>query len=290
MRLYITILLSFINILLGGDSVIKGISVPQVIKLGLFDVKLKYGSVLCTPERTVQAFEIELPPEDGGYSEINGIAYPIENDRLICAKPGARRMTRPPFRCYYIHIEPDNSEICKILQDIPDTVKLRNPNDILRLFKSLIFECGQDGQCFGLSFYARLLDLIEEIKKESDLFIKGNTEKRHANTAAIANAVEYIDRHYAENLSLDGLAGSVFLSPIYFRNLFCDTVGKSPYEYILEKRIEHAKRMLSVTDAAISEIAEACGFSSQSHFGGMFKRCTGLTPRKYRIEKNKMYP
>ncbi|MEO8668890.1 MAG: AraC family transcriptional regulator [Bauldia sp.] len=60
--------------------------------------------------------------------------------------------------------------------------------------------------------------------------------------------------------------------------------GFSPYRFVLEKRIERAKRLLETTDAPISEIAIACGFSSQQHLTSTLSRKLGRTP--YRLRKN----
>ena len=60
-------------------------------------------------------------------------------------------------------------------------------------------------------------------------------------------------------------------------------LGKSPYAYVVECRIEEAKRQLLETGASLAEIALATGFGSQSHFTTRFRRSTGVTPRVFRL-------
>ncbi len=72
------------------------------------------------------------------------------------------------------------------------------------------------------------------------------------------------------------------MSYFHFSRAFKRALGMSPTNYIAEKRIEHAKRLMTETDLAISEIALRSGFSSQSHFTSSFRRLTGLTPTSFK--------
>jgi AraC family transcriptional regulator len=67
-------------------------------------------------------------------------------------------------------------------------------------------------------------------------------------------------------IGLHDLAREASLSRFYFAKLFRNTAGHSPYQYVLERRIERAKEMLALGESSSAEIASALGFSSESHF------------------------
>lgn len=72
------------------------------------------------------------------------------------------------------------------------------------------------------------------------------------------------------------------LSKIYFHNLFLKSTGQTPHEYLLSKRINNAKFLLTATDKNFSDIAYACGFSSQAYMTYVFKKKMSLTPMQYK--------
>nr|WP_247711907.1 helix-turn-helix transcriptional regulator [Qipengyuania qiaonensis] len=71
------------------------------------------------------------------------------------------------------------------------------------------------------------------------------------------------------------------LSPAHFSRLFKEVIGDSPYQFVMDYRVEQAKRMLGEQSRPLSDIALACGFADQAHFTRIFKRLTGMTPRAY---------
>lgn len=97
-----------------------------------------------------------------------------------------------------------------------------------------------------------------------------------------ARLLDYVQAHLARNLSLIELANVVGLSPNYFLQVFRNTFQTTPHRYILEKRIDEAKRQLRSGDHAISEVGLALGFADQSHFSSTFRRVTGQTPGQFR--------
>ena len=72
------------------------------------------------------------------------------------------------------------------------------------------------------------------------------------------------------------------MSYFHFSRAFKQSMGMSPTNYIAERRIEGAKKLLQETELPISEIALRVGFSSQSHFTTSFRRVAGATPKAFR--------
>lgn len=92
----------------------------------------------------------------------------------------------------------------------------------------------------------------------------------------------YINTYLDRDLSLVEIAQVINISPTYFASLFKHATGISPHQYVIQKRVERAKMLLSKTDLAIANIALEVGFSSQSHLNQQFKRFTGMTPKQVR--------
>src|SRR5579859_690850 len=92
----------------------------------------------------------------------------------------------------------------------------------------------------------------------------------------------YIEEHLAEDLSLSDIAAVAHLSPYHFARLFKESVGFSPHQYVIGRRVERAKLLLSTTNWSLTAIAHSVGFAHESHLALHFRRLTGLLPSAYR--------
>lgn len=90
----------------------------------------------------------------------------------------------------------------------------------------------------------------------------------------------YMDRHYAENISLDTLLSMTSFGKSYLLRSFTKQLGVSPYRYLQTIRIDKAKKLLEQGAEPI-DAANWTGFSDQSHFTHFFKSFIGLTPKQY---------
>ncbi|MBE9078303.1 helix-turn-helix domain-containing protein [Romeria aff. gracilis LEGE 07310] len=93
---------------------------------------------------------------------------------------------------------------------------------------------------------------------------------------------DYIRDRLSDNIQLSDLAQQLGLSQFHFSRLFKQSTGVSPYQYVLQQRVEEAKQLLKTTKLTIAEIALTCGFSSHSHLGKWFRQQTGMTPKAFR--------
>lgn len=99
---------------------------------------------------------------------------------------------------------------------------------------------------------------------------------------AAQRIVAFVEDQLGENITLTELAALVGYSPDHFARLFKRTFGRSPYRYVLDRRVERAKALLGDRSRSIAEVAVACGFGSQAHLHAAFKARTGVTPGAYR--------
>lgn len=93
---------------------------------------------------------------------------------------------------------------------------------------------------------------------------------------------EYIDAGAGRSINNAQLASLVNLPEAIFLRAFKRSNGETPYQYVLKRRIEHARILLGTTSVSIAEIAYSCGFSSQSHMTDVFRSRVGATPAALR--------
>jgi AraC family transcriptional regulator len=98
--------------------------------------------------------------------------------------------------------------------------------------------------------------------------------------------IEFVEDHLECDLTLEAMAAEVSISPLYLPRAFKTAVGQSPHQYVLERRIERAKKLLLSTDSSIADVALAVGFSSQSHLSNWFLRVVGVSPAAYRRQSH----
>ena len=107
-----------------------------------------------------------------------------------------------------------------------------------------------------------------------------NTPKN--NKENLKKIIDYINENYATGVSCAELSGLLKIDKYSFIRSFKAQIGKTPYEYLLDLKIEKAKKMLEARGYTITEISMLCGFSSHSHFTSTFKKKTGVSPSQYR--------
>jgi AraC family L-rhamnose operon transcriptional activator RhaR len=98
----------------------------------------------------------------------------------------------------------------------------------------------------------------------------------------------FIDGNFNKELTLNQIARQAGYQPNYFCRIFREYTGLPLFEYIIHRRIEQAMILLRSTDDKILSIAYDCGFNDLSHFNRCFKKTSGLTPREYRKEHNRI--
>ena len=92
----------------------------------------------------------------------------------------------------------------------------------------------------------------------------------------------HVNAHLSDDLSLDALCRHFYLSPKQLHSIIKKATGLPPKQYIIQQRINEAKRLIVTTDMPIQNIAEAVGISDYSYFIKVFKSATGNTPTHYR--------
>lgn len=101
----------------------------------------------------------------------------------------------------------------------------------------------------------------------------------------LTRVLSYVEKNLGEPISLADLARVSGLSRMYFAARFRVAMGQRPHEYVLQRRVNRAKELLSSTQMRLVDIALEVGFQSQAHFTTVFKKFTGATPGRWRAAR-----
>lgn len=120
--------------------------------------------------------------------------------------------------------------------------------------------------------------LLEEIRETE--YPGGSLNRKSQDR--IQTMIAFIQQHYQEKLSLEAIARSASVSRSECLRCFRSSIQRTPFEYLLDYRLEAARRLLRSTDASVLDIALQTGFSNGAYFGKMFREAYGIPPGLYR--------
>ncbi|MDY4675954.1 MAG: AraC family transcriptional regulator [Candidatus Borkfalkiaceae bacterium] len=244
-----------------------------------------------TPPRVCLNYEIELYLSKSGTTFINEVKYDIEQYSLIVCKPGDVRYSVNPFKCYYLYISAEDGIIKDILDSLPPQMQAFNAKIFLDRFFSLLkypAKRNEEQPYAELRIVSHVHEIVFRLAENRDFYEKQKFVNVNV-SKAITEAKRFIMKNYNRNIQLKDVANHVFLSPNYFHKLFTQVTGITPHQYIINQKINAAKKMLLESDATITDIIINCGFSSQSYFNAIFKREVKITPNDYRKSMNRYY-
>ena len=102
--------------------------------------------------------------------------------------------------------------------------------------------------------------------------------------ARIVQAKLYIDNHFSENIDLNNISGQANFSKFHFIRLFKMAYGKTPHQYLIKVRLDHARKMLKAGQS-VSHVCSALGFESITSFTALFKKSSTTTPSAFQQEQ-----
>jgi len=226
--------------------------------------------------------------------------YDAHIGRILLSKPGYEHRAR------HIDNHPDIVTVFEFRNSFFETMKeqyrstagwfLEN-NDLHALLVTssaetdylhdYIFRLLQSAQAHALEIDELVISLLEKIFKlmRSNEEIRSFPDKfRQLHLGTIERAVEYMQKHFSENISLEQVSGYCFVSPFHFSRIFKAILKTSPHKYLLQIRLTHAKILLTTTARPVSDIAFDCGFNSVEHFATAYRQQFRMSPSEQRIQ------
>lgn len=120
------------------------------------------------------------------------------------------------------------------------------------------------------------------IRNLKNTFSENTMVSKYKDNNGINAAIGFLREHYNQEFSLKEVARVANYSSYHFLRVFKSQTGKTPFEYLINIKIEKAVEMLKDNKQTITEICYSCGFNNISHFTTVFKKKIGVSPSEYR--------
>lgn len=189
----------------------------------------------------------------------------------------------------------------KSILELAQAARRRRPQDAARLAMSLqstlvllrrtLLGCGYDVPkvsgdelANALGVDAALPAVVERFEQASHRLLSVVTRK-DASRPLAERAKAYIEANYGRPITRTSIAESLGCSRSHLDATFKRVFGATPNQYLLEVRIDHARRLLAQTSIPPKEVAERCGFRSYSTFHRNFVVLVDSTPKQYRHDQ-----
>lgn len=231
---------------------------------------------------------------------VEGTEYLLSKGDIIMTRPEELHSFSFPNECNYrrefLHVYPG------FIKDYPDLIKMlndRKPGHYNRLPANLVDQ-------YGIN---KLFDEIEECcaapDSNTDLLVLTYTiqliikichilrtevlKEQTPVTNKKANAVcRYIDRHYSEPITVDGIAKELYVSPSHLCRVFRCEMGMTIKTYLNIRRVTSAKNMITEGKKRIKNIYRDCGYNDYTTFYRAFVKYTGTSPEEFRNTHNSL--
>ncbi|WP_182201445.1 helix-turn-helix domain-containing protein [Paraliobacillus salinarum] len=251
----------------------------------LYASKLTYSAEWASLIHTHPFTEIFYIIRGSGSITTHKNTFEVSKGSVFIVNPNVAHMesssTKDPLECIVIGMEGLN------LTNLSDDGKsfsihkLSNQQTDVKFYFQTIYQEAQGQSDHYESMCHYLLGaLIMLLKRQLTLEIEA--EKQTSLSKEIAQAKQYIDQYFKEDISLNKLSQLTHLNKFYLSHAFKDALGQTPIDYVNHRRIEEAKVLLLTTDYMISQIATIVGYSSQTYFSEVFKKYELQSPTKYR--------
>ena len=150
-----------------------------------------------------------------------------------------------------------------------------------RQFEQAFTACENEQPGYEFKIRSALSEILLFIREKSQVLPP--RQMPDVQETRMKQMLEYIDANIGSAITVKEIANTVNVCPRECQRIFRRYLHYSPMAYVQRRRIFAAARLLSETDAPLTEIALSCGFQSPSYFSRQFKQLTGNTPREYRL-------
>ncbi len=239
----------------------------MLIKLNRF-VNIYHKNHYNCPPHTHSHNEYVYCLQGGGQIEVDGKEQDFEKGTIYIVPAGESHAEygKNGTEIIFFHFECESFKF-------PTGIFNDNDGSLLNILRQLQAEHHSEDASSEIMKTALLIQL---------LIMTERSKTEHVEQKKLAPILEYIDKNFQFEINIFELAKKLNYSYEHFRHIFKEHVGISPWNYVIEKRIEMAKHLIKTTDMSLSEIGYGCGFSSSSHFSMTFRSKTGYTPTEYK--------
>lgn len=256
------------------------------------------------------SLEIGMCSTDDGFMEFEGDIQPFQAGDITFvpknvshttySSPGKQSLWTyiffDPERLFHNMSREGNSAMKFSMTDIPNFEYILHGKDYQKLYTLIIYiidelktkpENYQDSvKMLLFALCTEVLRVQNAMNKESVYTGRGEHKQGTVDVvdreSSITIAVDYIEKHYSKQFSIESLAEMCHLSETHFRRMFQAIMGTGPLDFITNVRIKKACALLKTTNDSVTYIAERVGFGSISSFNRSFSKVMGSSPREWR--------
>lgn len=160
---------------------------------------------------------------------------------------------------------------------------VNNSNEVMTLWDEFYQKCRNnqitnifDNSCYAYQFLLTLHRYLTTYGTKSPQY------------EAVQKSLQFMDEHFADNLTLSEIAEASGLSTIYLNRVFKTMIGDTPVRHLVKTRVRYGMQLLHNTDLSIDTIAEQCGFQNANYFAKVFRKYLNVSPTDFR--KQEMSP
>ncbi|UNK16489.1 AraC family transcriptional regulator [Paenibacillus sp. N3/727] len=260
---------------------------PELLFAGQVVDEFFYG-----PPQIHDYCEIIYIVEGSGEFIIGGKTYELHQGDVAIYNPGVpheeRSRASGPFKVIYCGV--DNLHIDGVPQGMllppyvdPVISCEKYAYKVESYLSEILQEC--DSQVLGYETLSTnlLMSLITVIYRIVD--VKHQFQSLKGKNEIALRTKHFIDKNYTQSISLKDIADTLYVSQHYLSHLFKKELGDSPFNYLISRRIEEAKRLLANSDSPVHEVASLVGYGNEKYFSILFKKVTGQTPSSFRDQE-----
>ncbi len=251
----------------------------------------KYGGDWHSTLHTHACTEIFYVVGGSGKFNIEGKLLPVTTDDMVIVNPNVEHTevsyNQRPLEYIVLGVEGLEYSAGEDADERWFMTNLQNAREaLLHALREMLREIEYKAVGYELICQDLLEVLILRLMRHAGLqFLPTKTEHRKPGrkpSKECAAVRHYIDNHFKENINLDMLSELVHVNKYYMVHSFTKEYGISPINYLISRRIEESKYLLSDTDHSLSQISHMLGFSSPSYFSQSFRRLEGMSPMEFR--------
>ncbi len=225
-------------------------------------------------------------------------AYCVQTEELIIIPPGCEhglRMEEGSERELVLY-EPNNlfsmKEFSALRQMVSKPIYLPQEHPLCSCVRDIYFEIIQihrsGAMLRNLQNYAHLMEIYailgeEYLKNGATVSEKNALSRQLSGEDAFNRALDYLNKNYMEDMSLDSLAAYAGFSRYTLSRMFRQHTGLTFTQYLANRRVTMAMELLASTRIPITQVALQCGFNSIATFNRVFREVKGCTPTQYRV-------
>lgn len=251
----------------------------------------KYGGDWHSTLHTHACTEIFYVVGGSGKFNIEGKLLPVTTDDMVIVNPNVEHTevsyNKRPLEYIVLGVEGLEYSAGEDADERWFMTNMQNAREaLLHALREMLREIEYKAVGYELICQDLLEVLILRLMRHAGLqFLPTKTEHRKPGrkpSKECAAVRHYIDNHFKENINLDMLSELVHVNKYYMVHSFTKEYGISPINYLISRRIEESKYLLSDTDHSLSQISHMLGFSSPSYFSQSFRRLEGVSPMEFR--------